>query len=135
MSQKTKKTIVIGSLGEDVHVAGTWGFANIAKKEGYNVTLLGPAVSVKEFIGAIIETDANIIGISYRLSPESAKFHLSNLKNSLQHALPQWLFPAFWFSSAVFFPQKNSYFLATKPLFLRIAFNGSSGILWQRSVE
>ncbi len=86
MSQKTKKTIVIGSLGEDVHVAGTWGFANIAKKEGYNVTLLGPAVSVKEFIGAIIETDANIIGISYRLSPESAKFHLSNLKNSLQEA-------------------------------------------------
>ncbi|WP_455369519.1 cobalamin-dependent protein [[Eubacterium] cellulosolvens] len=86
MSQKTKMTIVIGSLGEDVHVAGTWGFANIAKKEGYNVVLLGPAVSVKEFIGAIIETDANIIGISYRLSPESAKFHLLNLKNGLQEA-------------------------------------------------
>jgi methylmalonyl-CoA mutase cobalamin-binding subunit len=86
MSQKRKMTIVIGSLGEDVHVAGTWGFANIAKKEGYNVVLLGPAVTVKEFIGAIIETDANIIGISYRLSPESAKFHLSNLKNGLQEA-------------------------------------------------
>ncbi|WP_455280386.1 cobalamin-dependent protein [[Eubacterium] cellulosolvens] len=85
MSQKNK-TIVIGSLGEDVHVAGTWGFANIAEKEGYKVILLGPAVSVKEFIGAIIETDANIIGISYRLSPETAKFHLSNLKNGLQEA-------------------------------------------------
>jgi hypothetical protein len=44
-------------------------------------------------------------------------------------------FLAFWFSSTVFFPQKKSYFLATKPLFFRIAFNGSSGILWQGSVE
>src|SRR3990170_567668 len=83
MKEKKTKTLVVAALGEDVHVAGISNFANLAERENYRVVFLGPAVSVKELTGAIRETDADVVGISYRLSPESAKYHLTNLKNSL----------------------------------------------------
>ena len=83
MKGKKTKTLVVAALGEDVHVAGISNFANQAEREGYKTVFLGPAVSVRELIGAIRETDADLVGISYRLSPESAKYHLTNLKNSL----------------------------------------------------
>ena len=86
MREKKTKTLVIGALGEDVHVAGMTGFADAAEREGYKVVFLGPAVSAKEFIGAIIETDADLVGVSYRLSPETAEYHLTNLKNGLEEA-------------------------------------------------
>lgn len=83
MKEKKTKTLVVAALGEDVHVAGISNFANLAERENYRAVFLGPAVSVKELTGAIRETDADVVGISYRLSPESAKYHLTNLKNSL----------------------------------------------------
>ncbi len=86
MGKKEQRTVVVAALGEDVHVAGISGFANLAEKLGYKTVFLGPAVSVKELIGAIQETDADIVGVSYRLSPETAKYHLTNLKNSLIEA-------------------------------------------------
>lgn len=84
--KKKTKTLLVGALGEDVHVAGIWSLGNLAEREGYRVVFLGPAISVKEFVGAITETNADVVGVSYRLSPESANFHLSNLRNGLEEA-------------------------------------------------
>jgi methylmalonyl-CoA mutase cobalamin-binding subunit len=86
MPEKKRKTLVIGALGEDVHVAGISSFSSAAEREGYRVVHLGPAASVTEFVGAIIETNADLVGVSYRLSPETARHHLANLKNGLEEA-------------------------------------------------
>lgn len=86
MKRKVAKTVIAGALGEDVHIAGMINFLRLAEKEGYKTILLGPAISVETFIGAIIETDPDIIGISYRLMPKSGKFHLKRLKMDLEEA-------------------------------------------------
>ncbi len=86
MNEKGKKTIIAGAIGEDVHVAGMINFLRLAEKEGYKTILLGPAISVEALVGAIIETDADLIGVSYRLMPESGEFHLSKLKMALEEA-------------------------------------------------
>lgn len=81
---KKKKTIIAGAIGEDVHVAGIINFLKLAEREGYKTIFLGPAVSIKTFIDAAIETDADVIGVSYRLMPESGEFHLEQLKMALE---------------------------------------------------
>lgn len=87
MTGKKKKVILAGALGEDVHVAGIFNFLMLAEQHGgYKTIFLGPAVSVKEFIGAIKETDPDLVGVSYRLQPEPGKHHLESLKNALMEA-------------------------------------------------
>lgn len=87
MTEKKRKVILAGALGEDVHVAGIFNFLGLAEKYGgYKTTFLGPAISVKEFVGAIKETNPNLIGVSYRLQPEAGKYHLESLKNALREA-------------------------------------------------
>ncbi len=84
--EKGKKVLVAGPIGEDVHVAGVINFLRLAEKEGYKTVILGPAVSVEGLVGAAVETDADLIGISYRLMPESGEFHLSQLRMALEEA-------------------------------------------------
>ncbi len=86
MSRKNRKKAIAGAIGEDVHVAGVINFLRLAEKEGYKTVFLGPAVSTKTIVGALIEIDADLIGISYRLMPESGEFHLNQLKVALQEA-------------------------------------------------
>jgi len=83
---KKKKTIIAGALGEDVHVAGVLSFLKLADKEDYKTIFLGPAISIKTFVDAVKETDADFIGVSYRLMPESGEFHLEQLKMGLKEA-------------------------------------------------
>lgn len=83
---KSKKIMVAGAIGEDVHIAGMINFLRLAEKEGYDTVFLGPAVTIKTMVGAIIETDADLIGVSYRLMPKSGKFHLTQLKLALEEA-------------------------------------------------
>ncbi len=82
-----KKKVLAGSLGDGVHVAGVLNFLALAEKYGeFNTIFLGAAVSVKEFVGAIKETNPDLVGISYRLQPESGRYHLENLRNALKEA-------------------------------------------------
>ena len=83
---KRRRTIIAGAIGEDVHVAGVLNFLKLADKEDYKTIFLGPAISIKTFVDAIKETDADFIGVSYRLMPESGKFHLEQLKMALEEA-------------------------------------------------
>ena len=72
MNQK-KKTVVAGALGECVHVAGVTNFLRLAESAGWRTVFLGPAVSVEEMIAAAQREEADMIGVSYRLTPETGE--------------------------------------------------------------
>ncbi|WP_114702306.1 cobalamin B12-binding domain-containing protein [Thermosipho africanus] len=65
------KKILGGSIGSCVHVAGVLNFLKLAEKEGYKSIYLGGAVPLEKFVGAIVESDPDIVAISYRLDPKA----------------------------------------------------------------
>jgi methylmalonyl-CoA mutase cobalamin-binding subunit len=67
------KTVVAGALGECVHVAGVTNFLRLAEAAGWHTVFLGPAVSVEEMISAAHREDADMVGVSYRLTPETGE--------------------------------------------------------------
>jgi methylmalonyl-CoA mutase cobalamin-binding subunit len=68
-----KRLVVSGALGEDAHVAGVASFLRLADEVGWETVYLGPAVSVEDFLWAIRENDAELVAISYRLTPETGE--------------------------------------------------------------
>ncbi len=73
MAKPRTKTIVAGALGECVHVAGVTNFLHLAEAAGWRTVFLGPAVSVDEMVSAAQREGAEIIGVSYRLTPETGE--------------------------------------------------------------
>jgi len=74
ISQMTRiKTVVAGALGECVHVAGVTNFLQLAEQAGWRTVFLGPAVSIDEFIEAARREKADLVGVSYRLTPETGE--------------------------------------------------------------
>jgi methylmalonyl-CoA mutase cobalamin-binding subunit len=67
------QTLVAGALGECVHVAGVMNFLRLAEAAGWRTVFLGPAVSVDEMIRAADREGADLVGISYRLTPETGE--------------------------------------------------------------
>ena len=67
------KTIVAGALGECVHVAGIMNFLRLAESAGWRTVFLGPAVSIKQLLRAADEEQAELVGVSYRLTPETGE--------------------------------------------------------------
>ncbi len=67
------KTIVAGALGECVHVAGVSNFLRLAEAAGWRTIFLGPAVPIETFIEAARSEKADLVGVSYRLTPETGE--------------------------------------------------------------
>ncbi len=67
------KTVVAGALGECVHVAGVINFLRLAKAAGWRTVFLGPSVTIKSFIEVAKRERADLIGLSYRLTPENGE--------------------------------------------------------------
>lgn len=67
------KTVVAGALGECVHVAGVMKFLRLAEQAGWRTIFLGPAVSIEDFLKAVKRENADLAGVSYRLSPETGE--------------------------------------------------------------
>ena len=67
------KTVVAGALGECVHVAGVSNFLHLAEMAGWRTVFLGPAVPIDRFIQAAKDEKADLIGVSYRLTPETGE--------------------------------------------------------------
>jgi methylmalonyl-CoA mutase cobalamin-binding subunit len=67
------KTVVAGALGECVHVAGVMNFLRLAEAAGWRTVFLGPAVSVEEMLQAVRHEQADLVGVSYRLTPETGE--------------------------------------------------------------
>jgi methylmalonyl-CoA mutase cobalamin-binding subunit len=67
------KTVIAGALGECVHVAGVMNFLRLAEAAGWRTVFLGPAVPVEEFLDAVRREKADLVGVSYRLTPETGE--------------------------------------------------------------
>jgi len=78
--------ILAGALGECVHVAGVLNFLRLAEEAGHHTEFLGPATPVRDFIGAIRETNPDIVAVSYRLTPEVAEKLLTGFWHALEEA-------------------------------------------------
>lgn len=68
-----KKTVIAAALGECVHVAGIMNFLRLAESAGWKTVFLGPAVPIEEVIRTAKREKADLIGISYRLTPETGE--------------------------------------------------------------
>jgi methylmalonyl-CoA mutase cobalamin-binding subunit len=68
-----QKTVVAAALGECVHVAGVLSFLRLAEIAGWRTVFLGPAVPIEAVLVAAREEDAALVGVSYRLTPETGE--------------------------------------------------------------
>ena len=68
-----QKTVVAGALGECVHVAGVTNFLRLAESAGWRTVFLGPSVPIEEVLEAAQRENADMVGISYRLTPETGE--------------------------------------------------------------
>lgn len=67
------KTVVAAAIGECVHVAGVMNFLRLAEGAGWRTLFLGPAVPVSEVLRAAKRAGAQLVGVSYRLTPETGE--------------------------------------------------------------
>ena len=71
MTLTQEKRIILGACLENcVHVAGVLNFMQVAEEFGCDTQFLGPAIPISKIITAIQTSNANIIAISYRLTPQ-----------------------------------------------------------------
>jgi spermidine/putrescine-binding protein len=68
-----QKVVVAAALGECVHVAGVVNFLRLAEIAGWRTVFLGPAVAVTEILRVAREEKAELVGVSYRLTPETGE--------------------------------------------------------------
>jgi len=68
-----QKTVVAAALGECVHVAGVMKFLRLAEEAGWRTVFLGPAVPVEHVLETARAEDASLVGVSYRLTPETGE--------------------------------------------------------------
>ncbi|PWH13905.1 MAG: methionine synthase [Anaerolineae bacterium] len=68
-----EKTVVAAALGECVHVAGVSNFLRLAEQAGWKTVFLGPAVSPEVLIEIARKAKADLVGVSYRLTPETGE--------------------------------------------------------------
>ncbi|MGQ9681587.1 MAG: cobalamin B12-binding domain-containing protein [Anaerolineae bacterium] len=66
-------TLVGAALGECVHVAGVLSFLRLAEAAGWRTVFLGPSVPVQDVIAAAQREGAEMVGVSYRLTPETGE--------------------------------------------------------------
>jgi methylaspartate mutase sigma subunit len=59
-----QKTVVIGTIGSDCHVIGSWVLSRALGEAGFKTVFLGAVVPQEEFISAAIETSADAILVS-----------------------------------------------------------------------
>jgi len=75
------KKILGATIGSCVHVAGILNFLNIADKAGFCTGFLGTAVNIKALENEIKAFKPDIVGLSYRLTPESAVLVLKEFRS------------------------------------------------------
>ncbi|MCI0518963.1 MAG: cobalamin B12-binding domain-containing protein [Chloroflexi bacterium] len=67
------KTVVGAALGECVHIAGVLRFLSLAEAAGWRAVFLGPATPIAEVLAAAQREGAELVGVSYRLTPETGE--------------------------------------------------------------
>lgn len=77
--------MITAAVGECVHVAGVYRFSHLAREAGFDVRLLGPAVSVERVVEAIRTERPRVVGLSYRLTPGAGRRVLEAIERRLRH--------------------------------------------------
>jgi methylmalonyl-CoA mutase cobalamin-binding subunit len=67
------KTVVAAAIGECVHVAGVSNFLRLAEQAGWKTIFLGPAVPIEKILETAKAEKADLVGVSYRLTPENGE--------------------------------------------------------------
>lgn len=80
-----EKTVIAGALGECVHVAGVVNFLRLAEQAGWRTVFLGPAVPLDELIRSAEQEHADLVAVSYRLTPETGERLLAQFVESADH--------------------------------------------------
>jgi methylmalonyl-CoA mutase cobalamin-binding subunit len=73
------KTVVAAAVGECVHVAGVMNFLRLAETAGWRTIFLGPSVPLETLIDTARKEKADLVGVSYRLTPENGERLLGQL--------------------------------------------------------
>jgi len=68
-----EKVVIGAALGECVHVAGVMNFLRLAELAGWKTIFLGPAVPIETVISVAKNHRAALVGVSYRLTPETGE--------------------------------------------------------------
>lgn len=68
-----KQTVVAAALGECVHVAGVNRFLRLADIAGWRTIFLGPAVPIDRVVQVAKDEQADMVAVSYRLTPETGE--------------------------------------------------------------
>ncbi len=76
------KTVVAAALGECVHVAGVMNFLRVAEEAGWRTIFLGPSVPIAEVIAAAERENADLVAVSYRLTPDTGERLLGEFAES-----------------------------------------------------
>lgn len=67
------KVVIGAALGECVHVAGVMNFLRLAEMAGWKTIFLGPAVPIDKVLETAQKEKAALVGVSYRLTPETGE--------------------------------------------------------------
>jgi methylmalonyl-CoA mutase cobalamin-binding subunit len=78
--------VLAACLGDCVHVAGATRFLCAAEDLGHQTHFTGPATDLETLIEAARDFDPDIIGISYRLTPDNLRLLLRELRDMLAAA-------------------------------------------------
>ena len=80
-----QKTVVACALGECVHVAGVMNFLQLAEQAGWRTVFLGPAIPVNDAIRRAENEGAEMLAVSYRLTPETGERLLAQFAENADH--------------------------------------------------
>jgi len=80
-----QKTVVACALGECVHVAGVMNFLRLAEQAGWRTIFLGPAVPPGVAIARAEKENADLLAVSYRLTPETGERLLAQFAEHADH--------------------------------------------------
>jgi len=73
MRKDLQRTVIAGALGECAHVAGVINFLRLAESAGWRTVFLGPAIPIHKFVEVIQDERPDLVGVSYRLTPETGE--------------------------------------------------------------
>ncbi len=74
------KKYVGAAIGNCVHIGGAVNFLRLAEKEGHSTEFLGAAVSIKTLVDYVIDKKPDVVGVGFRLTPDSVKPLLNELE-------------------------------------------------------
>lgn len=72
-TKAARPRFLAAALGDCVHVAGIARVCYLAEQAGYETLFLGPAVEPEAAVAAVARWRPDIVGLSYRLTPDSGE--------------------------------------------------------------